>query len=79
MQYNMQYILTEQEYKNMKDKKSEFYLLISILRSINKESINDNIKLKLYKTLINDLDRASENDTIEAILNAWENRKEGQH
>jgi hypothetical protein len=71
----MQYLLSEQEYKDLQRKDSKFDQLTMLLHKISEDLCNDKDKLKLFRQLVDDLDYSSQDGTTDAILFAWENRK----
>jgi hypothetical protein len=74
----MQYILTEEEYRKLKQQDSKFDELCMILHNIDNDLVDDKSKLKLFRTLVNDLGYSSQNGTTEAALFAWNSRKSMQ-
>jgi len=71
----MQYLLSEQEYKDLQRKDSKFDQLTMILHKIDEDLCNDKDKLQLFRQLVNDLGYSSQDGTTDAILFAWENKK----
>lgn len=69
----MQYILTQEEYNSLQRQDSKFDKLHMILHRIDVDLIDDTSKLMVFKKLISDLDYASQDGTIDAVLFAWDN------
>ena len=70
----MQYILTQEEYNSLQRQDSKFDKLYMILNRIDVDlMMNDKSKLMVFRKLMNDLDYASQDGTIDAVLFAWAN------
>lgn len=71
----MRYLLTEEEYQQLQETDARFEKLYSILHSIDTETTRDETKLDLFRSLVDDLGRASQEGTIDKILENWKNWK----
>ena len=71
----MQYILTEEEYKKLKEEDSKFKELCMILYNIDSERIDTKSKFLLFSKLSDDLAYSEQDGNTEAVLFAWNNRK----
>lgn len=73
----MQYILSEQELKELKQVDPNFHYLHDVLSSISQE-IKRDIRLALYDRLVQDLDQSEQMGITQAMLDAWKQRKPGE-
>jgi hypothetical protein len=71
----MQYLLTQTELDELRNKDFKFKALTQILHDIDQEQVDVKVKELLYKQLINELGYANQDGSEANVLSRWVNRK----
>jgi hypothetical protein len=71
----MQYILTEQEYKDLQENDKRFNKLTMIVHNILEQNIVDRFKFNLIVELHDNLAYASQDGSTDSMLHTWEKKE----